>query len=58
MNKRDILSLDKCLGCGAVGLVERGEVPMCGRCLPDAFAIHLAQETLKRAAKPHGGDSR
>lgn len=45
------LSLDKCRGCGAVGLVEIGEVPMCAGCLPDAFAIHLAKETIKRAAE-------
>lgn len=55
--KNTTLSLDECRGCGAVGLVERGEVPMCGRCLPNAYAIHLAKETLKRAAKRADGDN-
>jgi hypothetical protein len=45
------LHLDQCKGCGAVGLVEVGEVPMCGRCLPNAYAIHLAEETVRRAAE-------
>lgn len=51
MKRAEALSLEKCLGCGAVGLVERGEVPMCARCLPDAFAIHLAKETIKKVSE-------
>lgn len=48
-SKGERLTLDECRGCGAVGLVERGAVPLCGRCLPNAYAIHLAEETIKSA---------
>lgn len=48
---RQHLSLQRCKGCDAVGLVERGEVPFCGRCLPNAYAIHMAEQTVKRISK-------
>lgn len=51
IDRANVLRLDKCKGCDAVGLVEIGEVPMCARCLPNSYAIHLAEETVKRAAQ-------
>ena len=48
--------LEKCRGCGAVGLVERGEFPLCFGCLPNAYAIHMAEETMRRVqAAPSTG---
>lgn len=50
----DRYTLASCKGCGAVGLVQRGSFPLCGRCLPNAKAIHILRH-FRLAAAPKEG---